>query len=219
MKSEYVKYLFIIISILEILSNFDFLKGINLITKPLLMPALALFFYYETKNSESNRPKNRVYWALLFAWLGDVFLMFTGRNPIFFMIGLGSFLVMQILYVVIFKPFTLQNLKSKIGIALAILITGLVLLIYLWPNLGGLTVPVVLYFVAILAMVLSALSYWSRNSKAEIIFWGALLFMISDSFIAINKFHGPLPFSGFLVMTTYILAQWLIISGLSRRWV
>jgi uncharacterized membrane protein YhhN len=43
---------------------------------------------------------------------------------------------------------------------------------------------------------------------------GAILFVFSDSLIAINKFAVGIPKSGIWIMTTYILAQYLIMSGL-----
>jgi uncharacterized membrane protein YhhN len=76
--------------------------------------------------------------------------------------------------------------------------------------------PVFLYFSAILTMVLSAISFWNRDIESRKVFLGAFSFMVSDSFIAINKFKFELPYSGFLIMATYILAQWYIIEGLKN---
>jgi len=42
---------------------------------------------------------------------------------------------------------------------------------------------------------------------------GAILFMLSDSVIAVNKFVLEIPLSGLWIMTTYTLAQWLITVG------
>jgi uncharacterized membrane protein YhhN len=37
--------------------------------------------------------------------------------------------------------------------------------------------------------------------------------MLSDSLLAINKFMKPLPLASLAIMTTYILAQYLIVEG------
>jgi uncharacterized membrane protein YhhN len=49
------------------------------------------------------------------------------------------------------------------------------------------------------------------------VFLGALLFMISDSLIALDRFGSdllPLPWAGFWIMLTYIAAQYLIVVGM-----
>jgi uncharacterized membrane protein YhhN len=48
-------------------------------------------------------------------------------------------------------------------------------------------------------------------------FWlvlaGAILFVISDSAIAINKFSYHFEYSGIVIMSAYIVAQYLIVTG------
>jgi uncharacterized membrane protein YhhN len=45
---------------------------------------------------------------------------------------------------------------------------------------------------------------------------GALLFVISDSILAINKFYQPFEAAGVLIMLTYGLAQFFIVEGAGR---
>jgi uncharacterized membrane protein YhhN len=215
---KYSKYIFIVVSIFELFSQFDFLpfQSIHNFTKPMLMPALALYFYSNTTTLISNRLRYFVLLALFFAFWGDVFLMFVNKNTVFFLLGLGSFLVMQLLYINIFKLFNFNDLITKWPYTGLIVIIAIGLLFFLYPNLGEMKIPVFLYFSAILMMVLSALGFWKRDNESRIVFLGALLFMISDSLIAINKFKFELPLSGFLIMATYILAQWYIIEGLKN---
>ena len=42
---------------------------------------------------------------------------------------------------------------------------------------------------------------------------GALLFVISDSVLAINKFYQPFEVAGVIIMLTYGLAQLFIVEG------
>lgn len=211
------KYIFFAISFLEIASQFDFFpfQSIHNFTKPMLMPALALFFYFQTKNTYSSN--FLIYLALFFAWLGDMFLMLNDKNPIYFMLGLGSFLIMQIFYIKIFNLFKIKGLIAKKEYSIPIILLGITIFIYLFPKLADLKTPVLLYFLAILTMVLSALNLWNRVYFGKEIFVGAVFFMVSDSLIAINKFQISIPFAGFLIMLTYILAQWFIINGLAFR--
>ncbi|MFM8740122.1 MAG: lysoplasmalogenase family protein, partial [Cytophagales bacterium] len=46
---------------------------------------------------------------------------------------------------------------------------------------------------------------------------GALLFMVSDSLLAVNKFLNPFEFSGIAIMATYCAAQYLIVEGLLQH--
>ncbi len=48
----------------------------------------------------------------------------------------------------------------------------------------------------------------------KLVFVGSLLFLLSDTMIAFNKFHSDIPMAGFLIMITYIAAQYLIMRGL-----
>jgi uncharacterized membrane protein YhhN len=68
-------------------------------------------------------------------------------------------------------------------------------------------------------MVLSALFRFGKTNSGSftMVFGGAILFMMSDSLIAINKFLEPLSMAGFWVMITYITAQFLIVKGLLKH--
>jgi uncharacterized membrane protein YhhN len=46
---------------------------------------------------------------------------------------------------------------------------------------------------------------------------GALLFVISDSLLAINKFYKPLPFAALFIMLTYCAAQYFIVRAFIHR--
>jgi uncharacterized membrane protein YhhN len=211
------QYIFIIAAFFNLLAQVHILnlEFLNIITKPMLMPALALFFYFSTFQTNHTQLRNWVLFALLFAWLGDVFLMFVPINPVFFIIGLGAFLIMQIGYIIVFKPISNINLQKNLHFVLPILLFSATVLFCLLPNLGGFKIPVICYFFAILCMVFASLNF--VNSKINIIFIGAVFFMISDSLIAVNKFLFALPLAGLWIMATYILAQWLIINGLTQH--
>ena len=217
MNPKYIKYLFFVISIIDIVSQIDYLDFhfINNFTKPMLMPVLALYFYFEIKEKESPKILTLLT-ALFFAWLGDVFLMFQKCNPQYFMFGLGSFLVMQLFYIYLFRPISFKNILGASLYGLAVLMFGAYVLSIIFPNLVNLKVPVILYFTAILFMVLTALSQWDRLQSygSKMVFFGAALFMISDSLIALSKFSNPIVLSGFFVMATYIIGQWFIVEGM-----
>ena len=80
----------------------------------------------------------------------------------------------------------------------------------MWPNVGSLTVPVAVYMCAITAMVVTAIL--ARFSNPWVV-CGAILFVVSDSLLAIDKFKTPVPFRDVLVWSTYYLGQFGIASG------
>jgi uncharacterized membrane protein YhhN len=93
------------------------------------------------------------------------------------------------------------------------------LLRLLWPSLGTLRLPVLLYTATILLMVWQA---WVRRRMlptpgATLAAIGATLFMVSDSLLAIDRFRGALPRAQALIMTTYVAAQALIALSVSTE--
>lgn len=185
--------------------------------KPLLLPFLMLETYF----SEKFKTKFFLLSALLFSWIGDVVLMFADKGELYFILGLVSFLIAHIIFIVLFTKQNKENNKiSKlfwIG-AIGILFYLFGMLSLLFPNLGGLKIPVTIYAIIISLMLLTAIKgyfNWSEPNN-QIILFGALFFISSDSILAINKFHLKLPKSGFLIMITYLLAQYLITEGIIK---
>lgn len=209
-------YLFILVAVVHLLSvSFD-LVLVSLITKPLIVATL-LFYYLANTTLRSTLFVT----ALAFCWLGDVLLMFQSEQPLFFMGGLVSFLMGHVLYIFCYRQ--LRNEKSKnellgpqkIRYSLPIILAGTGLVVILYPSLGELTIPVMIYALVLTIMVLQALFRFGFTSKRSftLVFIGALFFMVSDSLLAINKFIEPLPFASLSIMFTYISAQYLIVEG------
>ncbi len=213
---KYAFYFFVLVSMAELISVIHHITELTLIAKPLIMIALAVYYVLSTPNRSSL-----FLVALAFCWLGDVFLMFDYKNELFFMAGLGSFLTGHILYIRCYQRLRFNDATNpllgpqKIRFSLPILLAGTGLVVVLYPTLGGLRIPVMIYALVITVMALQALfrfGYTTTKSFA-LVFSGAICFMISDSLLAINKFLHPVPFASLCIMTTYILAQYLIVEG------
>jgi len=209
-------YLFTLVAIVHLISiSFD-LVFVSLITKPLIVATLLLYYLANTKLRSILFVA-----ALAFCWLGDVLLMYQSEQPLFFMGGLVSFLIGHVLYIFCYRQ--MRNEKSrdellgpqKIRYSLPIILAGTGLVIILYPSLGELTIPVMIYALVLTIMVLQALFRFGSTSKRSftLVFIGALFFMVSDSLLAINKFLEPLPFASLSIMFTYITAQYLIVEG------
>jgi len=164
--------------------------------------------------------------AFLFSWLGDVLLMFSNRLPQFFIFGLASFLVAQTGYVFLFrktinlsgkKPF----LKKKPYFLIFYIAYGLIVYIALFNRLDSvLRIAVFIYMSALLGMSSMALNRFGNGHPVSfsLVFAGSLLFVFSDTMIAINRFLVPVPYEGILVMSTYMVAQYLIMRGLLKQY-
>ncbi len=219
-------YLFILVSAGEILSTLIDIPFGHLICKPAIMITLGLY-YLVTQRSRNESLSVPLIVAIIFSCAGDVLLMFQESNANYFMFGLGAFLVAHVFYIFAYKQHQgagsadeLQGLR-KIRFALPIVLSGTGLITILYNRLGDLKIPVVLYASILTYMVLVALFRFGKTNVRSfaLVFGGAILFMISDSLIAINKFLEPLPQAGFWIMLTYISAQFLliIVRGLLRH--
>ena len=80
------------------------------------------------------------------------------------------------------------------------------------PHLGEMKLPVVVYMVAILVMAWQAWERWSQTgqSAALLAFLGAVLFVVSDSALAVNRFRGGYNSAPALIPSTHFAAQLLI---------
>lgn len=210
--------IFILLILAELIcGSVESLSTWHYITKPSLLIALIFYFYTQSKGL---RPKTRIVTllALIFSLLGDILLMFVGQSPDYFILGLMSFLLAHICYCLVFL--ISRNPKTNFAGATAVLCSYAFGLFYLLKDgLGNLLIPVLIYMVVILMMVMTA---FLRQKKVPtksfiLVFIGALLFVISDSILALNKFYMPLKFSGMSIMLSYALAQYLIVLGIIKQ--
>jgi uncharacterized membrane protein YhhN len=214
--------LFGIASVAELLAHVFNWPDVRLISKPFLLILLTVWYIASSRN-KNQFLSTMLLAALIFSWGGDVLLMGTG--DLYFMLGLGSFLLAHVFYIFTFRQFrneyetnALQGLQ-RIRFAFPIILFGTGLVIILYPNLGGLTVPVLIYAGVLTVMVLNALFRFGRTNASSFayVFGGAILFMISDSILAINKFLEPIEGGGIWIMLTYIAAQFSIVKGLLKH--
>ncbi len=140
--------------------------------------------------------------ALVFSMAGDILLELGNFIP-----GLVSFLTAQIAYALLFcKHYS--SWKKNLPLSLSIIAFAIIMSWVMWNSAGEMRVPVLAYLAVISFMGLTATSSSIKGATL-----GALIFMASDSFIAINRFVMEIPASGWLVMITYYLAQYLLITS------
>ena len=186
--------------------------------KPLIMIWMAIYFLRFRKKMEFTAP---VIIAFFFSWVGDIFLMFSGRGEIFFFAGVGGFFLAQISYIYTFAKFSENGGRGYlarnpvIGLLFLGYVAGIFYLLY--PVLEGLMKPILLiYALSLIGMSMMALNRQGRVNRNSylLVFVGSLFFVISDSMIALDKFYHEIPMTGLWIMITYIAAQYMIMRGL-----
>lgn len=213
--------IFLFIFAANIFAEFEIVAGINFFVKPLICISLAIYLFRKTDlKSGFNR---LILWGLILSLAGDCFLLFAGTDPNYFMLGLVSFLIAHILYSLAFyRDFKNDPQASKKFGHVMLFCMGVFSLSYysmIRNFLNELRIPVMAYmFVISIMAILSGYRYRRVNALSfNLIYFGAILFVISDSALAYNKFVGQYPYSGIIIMVTYMLAQFLITLGAIER--
>lgn len=174
--------------------------------KPLTM-MLIILVAARAKNPVTDFYRYAIMAGLVFSLAGDIFLMLPGDR---FIQGLISFLLAHLCYI---TAFTFDGGEERrLLYAIPFLLYGAVMLGLLLPGLGRMKTPVVIYMLIILLMAWQALNRWAGTGPegSALAFTGALLFVVSDSILALNRFKRPFASAQTYVMSTYFTAQWLI---------
>lgn len=211
-RKNYVFLIFLLISIADIYAVATENKFLEIIFKPLLMPVLAM--YYIASAQKINK------WflgGLFFSMLGDVFLLF---QPQFFVLGLTSFLLAHIIYIKITLHFyKKRRLFYFLKASIPFFLIFIALIIAIKNNLNEMLLPVIVYGLVISAFGTIALAnYLSVKSVAnKMLFIGIVVFIASDSMIALHKFHIANKWYPLMIIITYIIAQYTICKAIVKK--
>ncbi len=185
--------------------QFDAWTLAHWIGKPLATAVLCLLVWRHAAALDL-RLRRGVLAGLAFSLLGDVLLMLSAR---LFIGGLLAFLVAHLCYL---RAFTVDTrLLARPLAFLALAAIGTLILCYLWNGLAPpLRVPVITYMLVLVAMAAQGLARWrshpGKGTRAAAA--GGVLFVVSDSLLAIDRFQAPIPAAPLWVLATYWAAQW-----------
>ena len=210
--------LFTCIVLAELICNYNSaFSQFSLITKPAIVSSLIIYFLIAS-SSLNKSIRNLMVLALIGSLIGDILLLFVHKSSNFFIAGLVAFLIAHIMYSIVFLKH-LDPLKKPYMFIGLLLTYSSVLFYILKDGLGEMLIPVVIYIAAILTMATTAFLRKGDLKKASYlwVFLGAIIFMLSDSIIAIDKFHKPFALSGVSIMLTYSIAQYLIVMGILKQ--
>ncbi len=209
-------FLYLIAGLLNLYAHYAGNEALGNYTKPALMPLL-LFYIYESSKGRVTFLILLLCIAVILSWGGDLALMYDGE--LFFVMGLGLFLLAHIAYSFLF----LRSIDFKIEVGywriLPVVLFAVFFIYYLQPHTGSMTIPVVVYALVISVMVGTALLRERRVPQRSFVLVaiGSGLFILSDAMIGTSKFVQPFYCAECLIMSTYIAAQLLITMGILEQ--
>jgi uncharacterized membrane protein YhhN len=152
--------------------------------------------------------------GLVISLAGDVFMMLRKKR---FLEGLICFLVAQVCYTFAF----LSGIRLKFSSwpTLPLLIWTVLVVVILYPHLGKMRVPVIIYILVIITMARAALerSIQLPGTAALAAAAGGVFFVISDSILAFDRFVKPFRSAQAFILSAYFAAQWLIALSVCLR--
>jgi uncharacterized membrane protein YhhN len=190
-----------------------------LLLKPLT--TVLIIAYAWSRGADAPKQRRLIRIGLVLSLAGDVFLLWPRQG---FLPGLVAFLLAHLAYIAAFCVPLRFAAKPLVFIGYAVV--AALILAALWPGVSpALRAPVVAYVLCLAAMAAQAAAWWRASASrhaadaalARMAALGGVLFMASDSLLAINKFAQPLPLASLWILATYWLAQWCIASALRAR--
>ncbi len=171
-----------------------------------LIPMIILVLVALSSPSSSVRYKLFISIGLVFCAIGDYTLQW-------FIIGLCFFFVGHVFYIIAFSRGA-YALSSRVKISL--LSYGGIMAVWIGGTLfmrgdSILAIAVTAYIGIILSM-----GWMAFRTRVPSAITGALLFIASDSILAINRFITQLPFAHELIMLTYYGAQIFIVLSITK---
>lgn len=212
----YLLAAFVVVSVLNVVGSAAGFVLLTTMTKPFIMP---LLFVWALAVLPRPITKTGV-WFLVgigFAWLGDLLLM--GEGDLFFVLGIAGFFGMQICYIVAYLLVKGPHLVKRFWWATIPFIAYWAFMNFIMDP-GEMRIPILLYSIVLVGMSVVAFDLIPRlpSPLGVQVFIGSALFVVSDSFIALGAFAGLDwgNLTSFLIMATYTVAQFMIVTGMVR---
>jgi len=145
--------------------------------------------------------------GLVASLMGDIWLMLPQDR---FLQGIASFAVAQACYIAAFGA--ALSARPAWWTALPYLAYAAAVMALLWRGAGPLRLPVAIYALLLTSMAWAAGARWAQaRTGAALAGWiGAVLFVASDSMLALDRFRAPIPRAPLWVLGTYYAGQFLI---------
>jgi uncharacterized membrane protein YhhN len=213
---KYAPWLFVLLLLAHCLFIYLGLNEMRTVSKILLVPVLLIWL--AAHRQKSTQPSMLVYIGLVSSFLGDVLLSRSGET--FFLFGMLAFIGTHMCNTLFFLQLTKKDRRIGkqmiIAISLLVLFSAIVFT-EIRPNLGNFKIPILVYmFIISLMTVLATATIQNPLLKKIAISCfipGAMLFVLSDATLAMNKFLLHEPMMDLVIMITYGAAQYLLVKG------
>lgn len=207
--------IFIITTTVHLYASLKKNQHLRNISKPWILLSLLGFYVFSVKEIKIS-----VVLALIFSWIGDMFLILKGVK--WFTIGGISFMISHFFFILSYIEyinFSSLNIVVVIGLICLFIIAATIIFKYLKPYLPkALFYPMYLYLIINGLMNCFAIfrSITLGKTAGIITVIGAILFFISDSSLFFVRFKPDSKLkTHFLVMLTYSIGELLIVLGLT----
>jgi uncharacterized membrane protein YhhN len=156
---------------------------------------------------QSPRYRYCILAGLALSLAGDIFLMLRHKR---FVEGLTAFLFAHLFYIAAFLNVT--TVRADFGTVFPLFLYALIMMTVLFPTLGRMKIPVSVYIFVVTIMAGLAIQRFVDigGTSALRAFLGALLFVVSDSALAVNRFVKKFSAAQAVILGTYFAAQWLL---------
>lgn len=179
---------------------------IQTISKPI--PVIVLILSIKQKNPYSKL----IMLGLILSLIGDVLLAKIFDK---FLFGLISFLLAQVVYIFAFLR---KSKRLALAESIPFYAYGAILFFFLQTYIPQeMKIPVAAYTAVITTMLWRSFVQNKSGKYASYAFYGALLFVISDTFIAISRFYQVFNYYREAIILTYWAAQYLIFLSANSR--
>ncbi len=186
---------FIIFSLIDFFGIYLEKQWMIYLAKPMLMTTLFGYYYL-------NKKSDNLFFVLglLFSLFGDLFLL--GSGELYFILGLIFFLIAHVFYIImVFKILLEIKLKDFMIAGIPYLLLFLILINVLYDGLGSMKIPVIIYAMTIsfLGVFSLLLFLQSRTKTSLLLLFGVLIFITSDTILALNLFYEKQSFYPILI--------------------
>lgn len=206
--------LFLVLFIVQLLVTLFSPSTFAIVTQALIILSLIVFFVQKTKLK--GRFHKRLFTGLLFALLSGILLLFPFIPSTY---SWTCFLLVHLFYIRAFyldfrSAQELDKKNARIAI-LACSVFGMGFYVMIRPFLDSSRLPMMLFiFVSCMMLMMAVFRNLRVNQESfKLVFAGVLLFVLSNSLLALHMFTDSFSLAELWISSTYLLAQFFIVRG------
>ncbi len=206
--------IFFTILIIDILfSNIEWLREFRMFSKPSIMVSLLVYFYLNSKYI-NQQERWFILASLALLLLGDIALL-NFYSSLWFTLGFVCVMLANVTYSLAFRNKVIYNIDRLIPFWVIILLYCIVIIYYMYDNLGDMLIPMVIFMLIALNMTQTVFLRYGVVSKRSfyMVFIGAIFFIASESIAGLSKFYRPLWLENVTNIGFYAIGQFLIVKG------